>query len=172
VRPEVVLFVLILTFCKPEVKQDRAPRRGVSEKRLKEQFMRANQQLLRKENDELEAYARAHRFPVVTTASGIKLYVYHHSEKGDSIRAGSQVVMSYTVSLPDGTVCYSSDAEGKRRFEVEHEDIESGIHRGLQYLKRGDKAILLIPSYLAHGLMGDMKKIPPQSPVIYNLQVD
>jgi FKBP-type peptidyl-prolyl cis-trans isomerase len=54
---------------------------------------------------------------------------------------------------------------------VGHDDIESGIHKGLQYLKRGDKAILLIPSPLAHGLLGDMKKIPPQMPIVYEVQL-
>ena len=51
-------------------------------------------------------------------------------------------------------------------------NIESGIHKGVQYLKRGDKALLLVPSHLAHGLLGDYKKIPPQMPIVYDIQID
>jgi len=75
-------------------------------------------------------------------------------------------------------LCYSSKTDGPKTFVVGHEilhegedKLESGIHRGVQYLKRGDKAILLIPSPLAQGLLGDMKKIPPQSPIVYDIYI-
>jgi FKBP-type peptidyl-prolyl cis-trans isomerase len=41
----------------------------------------------------------------------------------------------------------------------------------VKYLKHGDKALLLIPSHLAHGLLGDFKKIPPQMPIIYDVEI-
>jgi FKBP-type peptidyl-prolyl cis-trans isomerase FkpA len=167
-----LLIFLVLQSCGDENPARPVHRKPANDKALKEQFMRANQALMQKESDELDAYARSHKFPVVSTTSGIKYFVYRPSQKGDSIKPGMQIRMTYTVSLLDGTVCYSSDTEGKRSFEVEHANVESGIHRGVQYLKKGDAAILLVPSYLAHGLLGDMNKIPPQSPVIYNIQID
>jgi FKBP-type peptidyl-prolyl cis-trans isomerase len=80
--------------------------------------------------------------------------------------------MDYKIGLLDGTECYNSRFEGRKTFEVAGSgDSESGLHKGLQYLKRGDKALLLIPSPLAHGLLGDFKKIPPQMPIVYDLYV-
>jgi FKBP-type peptidyl-prolyl cis-trans isomerase FkpA len=35
----------------------------------------------------------------------------------------------------------------------------------------GDKAILILPSHLAHGLVGDENKIPPKASVIYELEL-
>ena len=71
----------------------------------------------------------------------------------------------------DGTECYSSAAEGPKTFKVGHENLESGIHKGVQFLKRGDKALIMIPSHLAHGLLGDMNKIPPQRAIVYDVKI-
>ena len=139
---------------------------------IKNQFIKANQQLMQKENDEMDYYAKSHQLNFTRTGSGIRYFVYKPSIKGDSIKDNMQITLNFTLKLMDGTLCYSSKTEGPRTFFVGHEDIESGIHKGLKYLKRGDKAILLIPSPLAHGLLGDFNKIPPQMPIVYDVEVD
>ena len=139
---------------------------------IKNQFIKANQQLMQKENDEMDYYAKSHQLNFTRTGSGIRYFVYKPSIKGDSIKDNIKITLNFTLKLMDGTLCYSSKTEGSRTFFVGHEDIESGIHKGLKYLKRGDKAILLIPSPLAHGLLGDFNKIPPQMPIVYDVEVD
>jgi len=133
--------------------------------------MKANSQLLQKENDEIDYYVRSHKMPFKRTESGVRYFVYKPSTAGDSIIPDMKVTMDYTVKLLDGTVCYSSSQDGRRSFVIEHDNIESGIHKGLQYLKRGDQALLIIPSHLAHGLLGDLNKIPPQSPIVYDVHI-
>jgi len=168
-----VLAVIFLPACTSENKDggrvtDPAKKQDAG---IRDQFMRANRQLVDKENDEIDYYVRSHKLPFVRTSSGVRYHVYKPSGKGDSIRKNMQISMDYEVRLLDGTLCYSSKEDGRRSFIVEHEDIESGIHKGVQYLKRGDQALLIIPSPLAHGLLGDMKKIPPQSPIIYDVHI-
>jgi FKBP-type peptidyl-prolyl cis-trans isomerase FkpA len=144
----------------------------IKEGAVRDQFIKANQQLMQKENDEMDQYARSHKMPFVRTPSGIRYHVYKPSAKGDSIRDSTWITMSYELRLLNGKLCYSSKTDGKKTFMVGHEDIESGIHKGVKYLKKGDKALLLIPSPLAHGLLGDMKKIPPQMPILYDVQIE
>jgi FKBP-type peptidyl-prolyl cis-trans isomerase len=138
---------------------------------IEEQFVHANQSLLRKENDDMDAYAKSHNTPFIKTTSGIRYYVYTPSIKGDSIKEGDLVRLKYKLFLLDGTLAYSSNVDGVKEVVIGHENIESGIHKGLQLLKRGDKALLMIPSALAHGLLGDMNKIPPQMPIVYDVEV-
>jgi FKBP-type peptidyl-prolyl cis-trans isomerase len=47
--------------------------------------------------------------------------------------------------------------------------VESGLHEGVQLLSPGDSAILVIPSYRAHGLIGDQDRIPMRSSVVYRV---
>lgn len=166
------LLCLLLTNCDGPKPKEQAPQRSLEEtdKVIREQVVRVNKQLLQKESDEMDYYAKTHKLPVTKTSSGIRYYVYEASQKGDSIREGMTVNMDFDISLLDGTLCYSSKTEGRRSLVVDHDDVESGIHKGLKYLKRGDKAVLLIPSPLAHGLLGDLKKIPPQSPIVCDIK--
>lgn len=176
-RPRITLltaFVLVFTFsCREPQKQEESKFSDdkKTDKIIREQFIKANQQLMQKENDEMDYYAKSHKMPFFRTASGIRYFVYKPSARGDSIRDSMQVSIDFEIKLLDGTLCYSSKQEGQRTFIIGHEDLESGIHKGLQYLKRGDKAVLLIPSPLAHGLLGDFKKIPPQMPIVCDVAV-
>ena len=165
--------VLLQISCKEPSKKEAGSEMDnkVTDKRIREQFITANQQLMQKENDEMDYYVKSHKMPFYRTSSGIRYFVYKPSAKGDSIRDSMLVNLDFEVRLLDGTLCYSSKTEGRRTFVIGHEDIESGIHKGLQYLKRGDKALLLIPSPLAHGLLGDFKKIPPQMPILCDVAV-
>ncbi|PBQ33945.1 peptidylprolyl isomerase [Sphingobacteriaceae bacterium] len=144
---------------------------AATDKQIREQFIRANQQLAQKENDEMDYYAKSHKMAFVRTKSGIRYFVYKPSVKGDSIRDGMTVGLDFDIKLLDGTLCYSSKTEGRKTIVIGHDDVESGIHHGLQYLKSGDKALLLIPSPLAHGLLGDFKKIPPQMPILCDVAI-
>lgn len=167
--PLVLLFCFFIG-CTPE-KKEQPKVIAIDPQKIKEQFVKANKQQVQKESDEMDYYVKTHHQPFINTNSGIRYFVYGPSAKGDSIREGDEIMIDFTVSLLDGTLCYSSKESGSRSFIVGSEDIESGIHKGVQYLKNGDKALLILPSYLAHGLLGDMKKIPPRMPIVYDVQV-
>lgn len=163
-----VAITLLVYSCGP--KQE-TKKEEIDENKLKQQFVKANQQVVVKENDEMDYYQKSHHMAFVKTTSGIRYFVYQASSKGDSIKDGDIIKMNYTVSLLDGTECYSSKTDGVKEFKVGMENIENGVHKAVQYLKFGDKALILIPSHLAHGLLGDSKKIPPQSPIVYDIEI-
>ncbi len=170
-----MLGLALLASCGESTKQQQtkeAEALNTHQTQIKEQFVSANKKLMQKENDDMDAYCRSHKMPFVKTASGIRYFVYAPSAKGDSIKEGNIVHLKYKLYLLDGTLAYSSAVDGEKDFEIGKEDIESGIHKGLQLLKRGDKAYLMIPSPLAHGLLGDMNKIPPQMPIVYDVEVN
>lgn len=143
-----------------------------NETKVKNQFIKANQQVVAKENDEMDYYQKSHHMAFVKTNSGIRYFVYKPSPlKCDSIKDGAIITINYTVSLLDGTECYSSKTAGPKEFKVGMDNMEDGLHKAVLYLKEHDKALIMIPSHLAHGLLGDSKKIPPQSPIIYDIDV-
>lgn len=164
-----LLFTLVFLSCgNPDKKEEK---NAYNHAKVKEQFIKANQQVVTKENDEMDYYQKSHQMNFVKTTSGIRYHVYKPSIKGDSIKSNDIIKINYTVSLLDGTECYSSKTDGAREFKVGMEDIENGLHKAVLFLKAGDKALILIPSHLAHGLLGDSKKIPPQSPIVYDIEV-
>lgn len=144
---------------------------GIDKVKIDQQFIKVNQQVVTKEIDEMDYYQKSHQFPFVKTNFGVRYYVYKPSIVGDSIANGDIVTINYTLTLLDGTICYSSKSDGEKQFKVGMQDVEDGLHKSILKLKKGDKALLLIPSHLAHGLLGDSKKVPPQSPILYDIEI-
>ncbi len=165
-----IFFLVLIPFsCKTDpVKQEQPV---FNQTKVKQQFIKANQQVVVKEGDEMDYYQKSHHMAFIKTNAGIRYFVYQASLKGDSVKDGDLVKMNYTVSLLDGTECYSSKTTGPKAFKVGMEDLEDGLHKAVVYLKKGDKALIMIPSHLAHGLLGDSKKIPPQSPILYDVEI-
>ncbi|MGZ3884325.1 MAG: FKBP-type peptidyl-prolyl cis-trans isomerase [Bacteroidia bacterium] len=164
-----VLTLALFAGCGPDEKKEQ--HLNINKEAIKAQFEKANRQVIEKENDDMDAYAANHQMNFVKTRSGVRYFVYKASARGDSISDSSMVTIDFTVSLLDGTECYSSKKDGPKTFRVGYDNIETGVHRGLPYLKKGDKALLLIPSHLGHGLLGDMNKIPPQTPLVCDIQI-
>jgi len=90
--------------------------------------------------------------------------------KGKNAKNGDIVTLNYIVKLITGDVIYSSDDKGPLQFELGHSVVESGLEEAILNMRVGDEAIIIIPSHLAHGLLGDNDKIPQRSTVIYEIE--
>ena len=80
--------------------------------------------------------------------------------------AGQLATIKIKISLLDGTICYVTKDAEYEHFGIEKSEKELGIHELVTYMRVGDKAKAILPSYLGHGLLGDRQNIPPQS-VLY-----
>ncbi|MCB9222789.1 MAG: FKBP-type peptidyl-prolyl cis-trans isomerase [Crocinitomicaceae bacterium] len=137
-----------------------------------EESINMNSTFAAEEDAEIEDFL-SHRpdWKMTKTGTGLRYFVYNRSEHSDTARVGDLVTVDFEISLLDGTICYTSQDKGPESFIVEKTDIESGLHEGMKYLCTGDKALFILPSHMAHGLIGDTEKIPPLTPAIYDIQL-
>ena len=136
----------------------------------KESLIRANKGLVTIDHERIEAFAERHQWEMSTTETGLWYQIYDHGD-GDSARIGLIANMNYTVSLLDGTVCYSSDSTGQKSFVIGHGGVESGLEEAILMMRVGDKARFIMPPHLAHGLPGDNNKIPARSTIVYQVEL-
>lgn len=136
---------------------------------LKEQLLEANKKATAIESNQIDAYVKRRKLNVTTSPTGLRYEIYH-DEEGEVIKTEQQAIVKYKVSLLDGTECYSTK-DAVEEFTVGKDYVESGLHEGITYMSKGDKAIIVIPSHLAHGLAGDFKKIPIRSTIIYDIEL-
>lgn len=141
-----------------------------SEKEIKEKLIEANKIAAQKESIQIDGYVSRRKLNVTKTGTGLRYFIYHKG-KGEKAENGKIAIVKYEVSLIDGTVCYSTKEKGAEEFTIGKDNVESGLHEGITYMKVGDKAKIIIPSYLAHGLAGDFKKIPVRSTIIYDIEL-
>ncbi len=147
------------------------PEKVISMKDVKEDLMDANRILRQKESDAIDAKVRNLGWAMTTTGTGLR-YLFVEKGTGDSAVLGSTATMKYRISLLEtGDICYSSDSTGPIDFVIGRDYVETGLHEAIQLMRVGDKAIFILPSHLAHGLLGDWEKIPPLAPVVYQIEL-
>jgi FKBP-type peptidyl-prolyl cis-trans isomerase len=153
--------------CAEQGKNEKLP----TQKQVNKGLEDVNRQMMLEEDAVIEGYIERRQWNMTKTGTGVHYQVLSSGPEGPTAREGQVAVVSYEVSLIDGEVIYSSEDEGQRSFMIGQDNVESGIHEAMTYLKKGDKARIILPSYRAHGLSGDNDKIPPRSTVIYELEL-
>ena len=162
--------LFLFTFCK-DIKKD-IPEINEQSQINKNDLIDVNRNWIKDESFLIDQFCIRHNIAVVETKSGVRFHVYK-SKNAEKIKTGDLVTIDYEVRLLDSdtTLCYSSKNAQPFSFIVEMDNIESGLHEAITYFKAGESGVVILPHYLAHGLLGNMDKIPPLSPVLYNIEV-
>jgi FKBP-type peptidyl-prolyl cis-trans isomerase FkpA len=120
---------------------------------------------------QIKMYLEQHReLSMVSSGSGLRYYIYEHGE-GDSAKVGMTARVETEITLLDGTLCYKTEKDEVEEFVIDKSDVESGIQEGIKKMREGDRAKMVIPSHLAHGLVGDLAKIPPMAVIIVDIHL-
>lgn len=168
----IALSMILIVSCGEKEKKS-IPVKPIVYKDIKEDLMDTNKEWFIQEKEEIDNFVRRRQWDVVTTGTGIRYVIYKKADTINNPKAvpGQVAILNFEVRLLENdSLCYESK-DGSEWFLVEMDNIESGLHEAIQYLRVGDHAKIILPSYLAHGLMGDMDKIPPQSPVLYDIEL-
>ena len=107
---------------------------------------------------------------MIKTGSGLQYDIYEKG-KGEVCKPGDIAEIEYRVTLLDGTVCYHTPSDEYVEVMVDKSDIETGLQEGLKKMRVGDRARLIIPSHLGHGLVGDLDKIPPLNTLVLDVHL-
>ena len=105
------------------------------------------------------------------TDSGLR-YTVLSKGNGDSPNKGELVKVHYKGQLLDETVFDSSYKRNEPiEFKVGIGQVIPGWDEGIMLLKKGDKARFVIPSNLAYGESGAGGVIPPNSTLIFEIEL-
>lgn len=129
-----------------------------------------NRFLVEKDRERIKNYIERKDLSLNETSSGLWYGIISQGE-GENLREHDKVVFDFECSLLDGTVCYTSKENGPKEITLGRSNIETGLYQGLLMLKPGSEAIFILPSFLAYGLRGDGKKIPPRSVIVYKVNI-
>ena len=159
--------LLLIVGCKEE---NESVKLAISEGELKEKLLEANRKRVAIEKNKIDMAIINLGWDLIETGTGLRFQVYK-SQNGDSLKLNDLIELSYVITYLNGDTIYSSAKEGSQFFTLGRDNIESGIHEVVSYLKVGDKAHVILPAHLAHGFMGDNQKIPSNTTLIYDLQI-
>ncbi len=158
--------LLILSACTGEDKNKKPEQQKAP---TQEELFDMNKRLMNEEKTRIKHFLKRKRWPVKSSGTGLKYWIYDTTE-GPAIKQRDVVQVRYVISLMTGDTCYSQ-LEKPEEFTVDFDEVESGLHEGIKYMKQGERAKLILPPHLAHGLIGDMNKIPMNATLIYDIEV-
>lgn len=146
----------------PVVRRDAAPQQE------NDGMFQQNRDAVKLEDRDIDLLVKRHAWPVIATGTGVR-YIIRRDVPGDNVRPDQWATVHYRVELVNGDTAYATEPGRPESFRVEHDNVESGLHEAIQLLSPGDSATFIIPSYRAHGLIGDMDRIPMRSTVVYHI---
>lgn len=130
-----------------------------------------NRYLIQKDREVIENYIERKNLTMSESPTGL-WYMIKKEGTGEFLKDNDRVIMNYDCSLLDGTVCYSSSDSGPKEIVLGKTTVEAGLNEGLRMLKPGSEALFILPPFLAHGFVGDGKKIPPRATIVYSVSVE
>ncbi|MDQ3045957.1 MAG: FKBP-type peptidyl-prolyl cis-trans isomerase [Bacteroidota bacterium] len=109
----------------------------------------------------------------ITTASGLKYVIIHTAGKdAEKVNSGSKATVHYSGYFKDGKMFDSSVERGQPfSLKVGVGQVIKGWDEGLQLLRKGEKAKLIIPYALAYGEQGRPPHIPAKSDLIFDVEI-
>jgi FKBP-type peptidyl-prolyl cis-trans isomerase len=136
-----------------------------------EHSTKMNEQFTREDEINIRLFlSRRKDWAVKSTGSGLRYWIYEDKE-GPKAIGGDRVDVKFEVKMLNDSLIYKTEDNEVSTFKVDKSDIESGVMEGIKFLSVGDKAKMIIPSHIGHGLLGDFRKIPPLQVLVIDLEL-
>ena len=167
----VAFFLTGMSFLFVSCEHETRPSRSTAHIRMMDDtVVNYNRQVVRAEDEEINDFIARHGWKMSKTQTGLRYVIYKHG-KGAKVMKGDEVKLKFVLSLLNGQKIYSSDSLGLKIIFPGTTEGETGLQEALQLMREGDNARLLVPSHLAYGLLGDLKRIPASATLVYDVEI-
>lgn len=170
VRLIAIYMIIALLFFSCDNVKNKKENQHIDDKQLELSLEEMNRKMLQYESELIDNYIEKNNLKVIKTGTGLRYQIFNEGD-GNLIKKGDVVTLEYELSLLSGELLYSSENDGNKVFLVSRGGVETGLEEAVLKLKNNSEAILILPSHLAHGLLGDGNKIPPKAIIVYKIKV-
>lgn len=165
---------IVLMFVLPSCQGQQGNSRGdesYDEENVRERMIETNRRMLDQERGWISEYIndRGWADSMVSMGNGgyIQFLVQTDAER---IVTKQDVRFLCSAELLDSTEIYVEEMAA-REWQIDRTDGELGLHDALKKMGKGEKARVILPSYQAFGLAGDLDEVPPRAPILYTIEI-
>jgi len=141
--------------------------------RQEEEMLAASAEQVEKDIEIIEAYLKENNIAAQSTESGLR-YVIDVEGTGNNPEPGQNVKVHYTGKLLGGEVfdtSFKGDDPQPLDIPIGRGRVIAGWDEGIPLLKEGGKGTLYIPSSLGYGPRGSGSTIPPNSVLVFDVEL-
>jgi FKBP-type peptidyl-prolyl cis-trans isomerase FkpA len=143
----------------------------LSDDEYKQEQKMKNMQRKEAELLEMESYLEQNKIETEPTTSGLYIIIQKQGN-GKKVKPGQKVTVHYEGKFLNDVVFDSSyEKEKPFTFVLGAGKVIPAWEEGISKLRVGDKARLIVPSYLAYGKKGVESFIPPYSTLMFDIEV-
>ncbi|MBK7027944.1 MAG: FKBP-type peptidyl-prolyl cis-trans isomerase [Bacteroidales bacterium] len=166
-----LMMLLVSTMIFSSCSQTHVEKNGVlpGNNQLNEEIINANKKVVDLEDQQIKNLIKRYGWKMIETGTGLR-YMINQEGNGEKPVIGDIATINYEIRLIAGEVVYSSKESGPKTFRIGSGGVEGGLEEAILLLRVGDKAKIIMPSHLAHGLIGDQNRIPGKATLIYDLE--
>lgn len=146
------------------------PDEGVRRRPTREEFIRYNRHLIRRDSVCIAKYSDSLGLSAVPTPTNLWLTVRSGGD-GEKIKDGDRVRLTFSVLSLLGDTIYSQESVGVKTVTVGKADINIGLDEALCLLRRGAEATVILIPEKAFGLRGDDDAIRGRMILRYDLKI-
>ena len=121
-------------------------------------YVKWNQVNVEREEEDIDFFLQRYGWTMQKTGTGLR-YQCVREGKGNHPQAEQVVTLKFTTFLLTGDTVYTSDRDGLKQFKVDKSDEIAGLNEAVKMMRKGERARLVIPSFLAYGVAGDGNRI-------------
>ncbi len=145
--------------------------RQIPKEEIEKERQLFEEQMKQQEEIVLEQYIQDREIKAKPKESGL-YFIETKRGKGSYPKQGDSLFVHYTGSLLNGKIFDSSYNRGEAfAFKLGAKDVIDGWEEGFKYMKKGGKALFVIPSALAYGKVGYSTIIPPYSSLLFEVEL-
>jgi FKBP-type peptidyl-prolyl cis-trans isomerase FkpA len=146
---------------------------AIQEKKLQEEA-ETEKIVYKRDSIAIQDYLKKHNLKGQSTIGGAYIVILKENNlEKHSFSPGDSVKTSYIGSLLIEGTEFDKSAPGKPfKFTVGMGMVIKGWDEGFQKLKKGEKALILIPSRLAYGSRGAGDSIPSNAPLLFEVEIE
>lgn len=167
-RTLLVIGVLLMFGCKENFQerfQDAPKKINMSEVLIQQQ-----KDMIKNDSLIIANFLEKKDLEMIQTGTGLR-YVIKEEAAGELIQSGDRVFLEYVITNLDEDTLYSSEKSGLMDLDVDFSHAESGLHELVKQMRKGERALAVLPPHLAYGLAGDDYKIPAYSTLVFDVKV-
>lgn len=157
------LFILFLTTSSCQKSAQRPANKATKSEQTKEALTQLNKKAILQEDSLITNWITAQSIPFQHTQEGIWIA---KSTTATPLAQRSEIFLTYQAYNLQNRLLDS----GEKRIHFKKKEIPIGLEKGLKYFNIGEKGTIVIPWYLAYGMLGN-KKIPPYTSLKYQIEL-